>query len=131
MRFSAPAEHPIATTVPTVVPTKYPIKMLVNQCIHAASFYLTLEGLRPCGSGVQCGMANHLEEFACEVCGKLYRIGWSIPKDPSLNEVAVAISHCPLGKALLTAGVISFEELLDGQWVAVEPYVHTKKDEAA
>jgi len=67
--------------------------------------------------GVQCGMANHLEEFACEVCGKPYRIGWSIPKDhPSFNEVAVTISHCPLGKALLAAGVISFEELLDGQW---------------
>jgi len=77
-------------------------------------------------------MANHFQEIDCEVCGKLYRIGWNQPMESSLIEVVpVTISHCPMGKPIRTVGITSFEELLDGQWVAVEPYVHKKNIAAA
>jgi Cu/Ag efflux pump CusA len=59
----------------------------------------------------------------------LYMVFHSVKMQSSLIEVnPVAISHCPMGKPIRTVGVTSFEEMLDGQWVAVEPYLHTKKD---
>jgi hypothetical protein len=33
-----------------------------------------------------------------------------------------------MGKPIRTVGITTFEELLDGYWVSVEPHVHTKKD---
>jgi hypothetical protein len=77
-------------------------------------------------------MANHFQELECEVCGKAYRMAWDQPMQSSLIEVnPVAISHCPMGKPIRTVGVTRFEELLDGQWVFAEPYVHSTKFEAA
>jgi hypothetical protein len=77
-------------------------------------------------------MANHFQELECEVCGKAYRISWGQPMQSSLIQVnPLTISHCPMGKAIRTMGITRFEELLDGQWISVEPYVHPKKVEAA
>lgn len=77
-------------------------------------------------------MANHFQEPECEVCGKAYRISWDQPMQSSLIEVnPITISHCPMGKSIRTVGITRFEELLDGQWISVEPYVHQKNLEAA
>jgi len=77
-------------------------------------------------------MANHFQEFDCEVCGKLYRIGWNGPKESMLSDDGPAmISHCPMGKPTQTAKITSFEEMFDGQWVAIEPYIHRKQNDDA
>lgn len=77
-------------------------------------------------------MTSHFQELECEVCGKAYRISWDQPMESSLIEVGpLAISHCPMGKPIRTVGITRFEELLDGQWISVEPYVHQRKVEAA
>lgn len=77
-------------------------------------------------------MANHFQELECEVCGKAYRIGWDQSMVSSLIGVSpLAISHCPMGKPIRTVGITRFEEMLDGQWISVEPYVHSKRVEAA
>lgn len=77
-------------------------------------------------------MPDYFQELECEVCGKAYRIAWDQPMQSSLIQVnPLAISHCPMGKPLWTVGITRFEELLDGQWISVEPYVHQKNLEAA
>jgi len=67
-------------------------------------------------------MADHFEEYKCEACGKRYRVGWSVPDDMGKVGVVPAVSHCPTGKRQRIVGLRTFEELRDGNWVAVEPY---------
>ena len=72
-------------------------------------------------------MANHFHELECEACGKACRISWYQPLQSSLIEVnPLTISHCPLERSMPIVAITSSEELLDGQWVSVEPYVHRR-----